>query len=58
MRKKILDIKLNKSKVWTTGTGIENRTYNERLGTDNPPSYGELYGVQNHAMETEENYKQ
>ena len=47
--------------MWTTGTGtgtgIENRTYNEAHESDNPPSYGELYGVENHAMETDENKK-
>ena len=53
------NIELKNSQVWTTGTGtgIENRTYNETHESDNPPSYSELYGVQNHAMETDENTK-
>ena len=53
------NIKFKKSQVWTTGTGagIENRTYNETHQNDNPPSYGELYGVQNQALETNENTK-
>merc|ERR1711874_264196 len=46
--------------VWTTGTstGIENRIYNETHGgSDDPPSYAELYGVQNLSVETDGNTK-
>merc|ERR1712173_25391 len=46
--------------VWTTATtsGIENRIYNETHGgSDDPPSYAELYGVQNLSVESDGNTK-